>query len=437
MNGPPTLYLADAIADDRGVLAAPGAILTRDANRPPAVEILCSGPSAVVLKHPLAADAKTVELPDCLLTPAMVNAHSHLDLTSVGPRPFDPGADFAQWLGEIRRDRPVAENAIRESVRRGVELSLRGGVVAVGDIAGAWSLIPCDELRRSRMRGVSFVECFGLGRATEAIERVQQAVDSVNATSDGVRLGLQPHAPFSAGLSLYEHAASVGAERGLPLATHLAESRAERDLVVRRSGPIRDFLESLGLWTDAAAADFGRAASPVSHLRSILHRAPWLVAHVNDCSDDDMEILRDAGAAAVYCPRASAYFRHEHDLGPHRYRDMLKAGVPVALGTDSIVCLPAHESDRLSVLDDMRFLYQRDGADPALLLRMATTNGAAALGLPPEEFRLSVGATAGLLAIPLGVDHRDDPLRAALKGDGAPKLLTDESGSRQTATHPL
>ncbi len=434
MNGSITLFLADAIADERGVLAAPGAILARWNDPWPSVDIIAAGDPKRVGDHDEANRATVCELPGCLITPGFVNAHAHLDLTSVGPRPFGRGAEFAHWLADIRQRRPQTETAIRESVRLGVERSLQGGVVAIGDIAGAWSVIPIDELRNSPLKGISFFEVFGLGEATEAVSRLDDMLPSVDLDVNGVRFGVQPHAPYSAGIRLYERANSLNREQGLALCTHLGESIAESDLIVRREGPIRSFLESLGLWTNEAAGDFGQAPTSVAHCERILQGAPWLVAHVNDCSDDDLQRLRATGASLAYCPRASAYFGHERDFGPHRYRDMVASGIPVALGTDSVVGLPPAESDRLSVLDEMRFLWRRDGADPTMLLGMATTNGAAALGLPPDDFRLSLGATAGLVAIPMAEKWDSDPLEAALESDEAPKLLRDESGSRLTAT---
>ena len=85
---------------------------------------------------------------------------------------------------------------------------------------------------------------------------------------------------------------------------------------------------------------------------------------------------------------------------------MLDAGINVALGTDSIVCLPADQCNRLSVLDEMGFLHQRDGTDPLTLLRMATVNGARALGVDENLVTLRPGPSAGLMRMDLERDGR-------------------------------
>ncbi len=96
---------------------------------------------------------------------------------------------------------------------------------------------------------------------------------------------------------------------------------------------------------------------------------------------------------------------------------MIAAGVPVALGTDSIINLPPG-TDRLSTLDEARYLWRRDGTDPRLLLAMATTAGGRALGLGEAPFLLGAMAPVlGLIAVPGG------SWREALDGDAAPELL--------------
>jgi cytosine/adenosine deaminase-related metal-dependent hydrolase len=108
---------------------------------------------------------------------------------------------------------------------------------------------------------------------------------------------------------------------------------------------------------------------------------------------------------------------------------MLVAGITVALGTDSIINLPPPGTDadswRISVLDEMRRLWKRDRTDPRTLLAMATTNGAAALGLARGEFLFeSGGPLLGLVALDVrGSDLHAPGLERALSSESAPILL--------------
>jgi cytosine/adenosine deaminase-related metal-dependent hydrolase len=411
---PRLVLLPDAIADAQGTRPGHALLLDLDGR---ALTVLGAGPR----EHVSAPDAATVRLPDRLLIPGLVNAHAHLDLTALGPTPYDRDAGFHAWLDHVRAARETLDAPA--SVAEGVRRSLGGGVVALADIAGSDLTASIQLLRDSPLDAVVFAELFGLGeRQSAALTRVASIADAFDPDAR-VRLGLQPHAPYSAGPTVYAAVALHARERGLPVSTHLAESRAERTLVAAAEGPLRGLLESLGLWTPEAAAHFGRHPSPVRALADDLPGAGWILAHVNDCADEDLPLLAEAGATVAYCPRASAYFHHPEDLGPHRFRDMLDAGVNVALGTDSVLNLPPDQADRLSPLDDARLLHRTTGAGD-VLLPMLTTRGARALRLDEARFRFDPGPLAGLVAIDLsGTDPALDPWTRALRSDAPPEPL--------------
>lgn len=363
---------------------------------------------------------RVIHLPDRLILPALVNAHAHLDLTHVGPRPY-PG-DFVEWLRMVIAERPKPDEggAIVEAVHAGLALSRQGGVGFIGDIAGtplaatARQQAPPDE----RIPGVSYLECFGIGAAQEAAARnLRRQIDdlkfetSVPAHERGVILGIQPHAPYSAGLELYKAAAKLSRSRAYRLATHLAESLEEIEIVVEAGGPLANLLRDLGKWDDSIRPT---GLHPVDHLEPLLRHARWLLAHCNYVEDRHIELLAHSGASVAYCPIASEYFGHRH----HRYREMLEAGVNVCLGTDSIICQPLESGPlALSILPQMRRLYRRDGADPDTLLAMATTRGLAAMAIDQRLASLLPQAPADLIALAFDPDDPRDPLEQVLRHD--------------------
>lgn len=405
-------------ADARGTIPATDSLLAQTTG-PSTRKILAIGTAAEVQTHPAWAYADKIDLPGHVVAPALANAHAHLDLTHIGPQPIGPGG-FAAWIDMVRRERLTADADIEKSVLEGVRLLHLGGTLAVGDIAGSVagtpSLAPARVLDGAGIAGVSFLEFFALSPdGSPGLDRALQQAAAF--TPRNIRLGLEPHAPYSASPGAYEGARASG----LPICTHLAESPAERELVAQARGPIRDMLTGLGLWNEAVAAHYGRGRSPVEHLSGLLGGV--LAVHVNDLSDSDIELLRKAGARVAYCPRASDYFGALDAFGPHRYRDLLEAGVPVALGTDSVInLLPGDVAERgICVLDEARHLSQRDGTDAPLLLDMLYYHTPAALGLPLGAFRLDAGATVlGLLAVRT---TRTDPALGLLASQGPIRLL--------------
>lgn len=410
---------AGAIADHRGVLASPGGILlTRAGGR---LRIAAVGGIEEIGSHPAARGAAILDQSDRLLTPGFANPHTHLDLTALGQRPFEPERGFVGWIDAVRAGRTTDHTSIYEAVFRGAYASLRGGVVAVGDIAGDGHIAALHALRETGLIGVSHIESFGLGgRQESAVARMRSLLTEVDQDALGVQLGLQPHAPYSAGPDVYAAALAAGREYATPLSTHLSETADEREFVSDARGALREFLSGLGLWNDASAVVFGVGKSPIDHVAPYLDGAHWTLAHVNDATDDDLDRLAEADCTVVYCPRAWRYFGHAESLGSHRWKEMRSRGVNVALGTDSTICLP--NSERLSTLDEARVLVREEGADPAEAMAMITTRAARAVGRSAGEFELSDGGIAGLVAIPIG-GGGGDALDRAMRSDQAPALL--------------
>jgi len=372
--------------------------------------VVDAGPQ-VWMRRTHGAPAVTHRLPGHLLLPGLINAHTHLELTAIGPQPY--GGDFIGWVAMLRRcwsDAARTPAWFAHAAAAGAYAAAAAGVEAVGDIARFDAAR--DARVRAGLRGTTFVELLGLGPPHDAaaLARAVQPAD-----------GFQPHAPYSAGPAVF--AAAV--DSGRPVCTHLAETPDEARFIAYASGPFRDLLERIGKWSPGFADAYRHGASPVGWMAPHLRRAPWLLAHCNHVDDTDIALLAETGASVAYCPVASDYFGHRG----HRYRDLLDAGVNVCLGTDSAVCQPpdTDPTQWLSVLPQMRHLYQRDGVDPAHLLAMATARGRRALGLD--------AAVTRLCAVPICVRGRDDPLAAALKSD-APGVAVQLAARQDAATGP-
>jgi cytosine/adenosine deaminase-related metal-dependent hydrolase len=442
----PTRILAAAALDAEGVCIAPAQALVRaaDASRRAgahAVELLSltragseDAQAALRAAGPL---ANTINAPDSVLTPGFVNAHTHLDLSRVPPIPFDASAGFMSFVRYVLASRLSTLPEIERAVAEGVRLSRAGGVVAVGDIAGvvqgAASPFATQALASTGMLGVSYIEFFGFGSVLPAsVQALRAAFEHAQSScrASATRVGLSPHAPYTASTEAYAAANALAKLHNLPQCTHLAENPEEREFVAFARGAYRELHEKLQWWEARTAKEVGQGLSPVQHFaRSLAPTqeavAPptYLLAHVNDAGDEDIELLAKHNACVVYSPRSSRYFLNHQHFGPHRFQKMLDAGITVALGTDSVINLPpdtvhpTHGS--LSTLDEARLLFDLCGTNPLTLLKMLTTNGAKALGLPKEWFTLgcdgrgSVDANAivkaGLVLTPLAQSRLTSP----------------------------
>lgn len=414
--------IADAI---QGVLPNATLVLRVKSER---LEVIYAGPTSMCPES-IGPPHRTIDASDRLLMPGLINAHTHLDLSHIGPVSHEPGDGFVKWVDHIRANRHQEDEGIAEAVDQGIQLSIAGGTVAVGDIAGApagrLTSAPARALAKSALAGVSYLEFFGIGQTAVGI--TERLADFVREQLPGlrselcdaqVRMGLQPHAPNTVDLGVYRWAAAIARTHRLPFSTHLAETPEERQFIEAGIGPQRKLLERLGVWENSILDHVGRGKHPVEHLLPVLCDQPVLCAHVNDATDQAIAMLSQTKTPVAYCPRASEYFGAADHFGPHRYREMLEAGVPVCLGTDSIVNLDT--PDRISVLDEMRLLHQRDGTDAQTLLTMATTNGAAALELDPDCVTFQIGPILGVIGVPVLPDG-SDPWTFAMTQKSAPE----------------
>jgi cytosine/adenosine deaminase-related metal-dependent hydrolase len=366
------------------------------------------------LNPELVDQAQVLHRPDCLILPAMVNAHTHLELTDVGPRSYDPAGGFVGWVKSVRASEPANEVALIASAKQGAQMCLDAGVQAIGDITRCEAV--AKQVSETELWGFSYRELFGMGHPYDdlALTVIDQHHESPFSLNGLLRVGLQPHAPYSAGDSVFE-AASKPTVR---CSTHLAETQEENEFVKHLSGPILKYLKSLGRWDDSFAGRLGQGLSPVQWMRPYLEASNlpdraygnWLVAHCNYVDDDDIALLSETRTSVAYCPIASEYFGHKN----HRYREMLAAGVNVCLGTDSIVCATPGDLQPLGLISAMRRLYLRDETDPDLLLAMATTHGALALLMEPTVASFQQKGFARFVCIRIDPDSPIDPLIQAL-----------------------
>jgi cytosine/adenosine deaminase-related metal-dependent hydrolase len=393
-------------APDRGrrVIRA-AAALDADGLIAPAVVVLDDGrvtavgrPSEIGSVGSRAVEDRTGEV----VLPALVNAHVHLDLWSVGTVAIEQG--FDGWLAEVRSRRPADEDSIRASVLGAMNASIAGGVGAVGDIAGAMGIVAASVFDDGPLAGTSFVEVFGIGRRRQVgLDAVASVAAFADARGSNGRIGLSPHAPYSCEPRIFAAAAATG----LPLATHLAETPEESAFTRFGTGPFVDLLRRVGsLAPEDAPPCLG--CHPVEMLAGIEPRRPWLAAHVNYPVEPDepaalveqrASMLRERDITVVWCPRAARFLGHPRpNREPHPWWTLRAHGVRVALGTDGRPCLD--RADRLSTLDDVRMIMA-EGVSPEVAIEMATVDGAVALGLNPDAVRFRGGAGAGLLAVPI------------------------------------
>lgn len=349
-------------------------------------------------------DGPAIDLGDVAVFPGWVNAHTHLEFSDIQTPIGRPGVPLEQWITMVIAARAGSDASTRDAaIASGLAESTRSGVRLIGEITTPPCVYPEQD---SAPEIVSFAEVLGQSPSRYR-ERIDAAAQHNRTTAGG---GYSPHAPYSTSLAAIDRCVQMASTSNRPLAMHVAESPAERELITLGSGPMADVLKQLGVWQDGI---FPWSSDPMRDLIERLAAAPrGLLIHGNDLRDDEVSALSGhANLSVVYCPRTHAFFQHDR----HPVDRMLARGVRVALGTDSRASNPD-----LNLWNEVRFLLDhRQDLDPAAVLRMATADGADALGRP-DLGRIESGSTPGLVAVPTSAGNLDQIYRDLSDHQAAP-----------------
>ena len=331
-------------------------------------------------------------LSDVVLLPALVNAHTHIELSYLHGRvpPSDSFNDWVMTLMSLRRTFPDPYAAvIVDRAHHAVGQARASGTGLIGDVSN--TLATLDALTEASMPAHVFHELIGFSAADVAV-RIAKAREAIETPSLGndLRVGLAPHAPYSVSPGLFTAIRrEVDAHPHPITSVHLGESAAEVELLKTGTGPARTMLERLGVWSDAWTPP---GVSPVSYLADIgFIDARTLIVHGVQFDARDLARIRAIGATLVSCPRSNVYV----GVGSPPLAAFYDAGVHVALGTDSLASVA--DLNMFHELAEARRIAPRVSARQ--LLESATLTGARALGFDKEFGSIEAGKRAALLAV--------------------------------------
>lgn len=346
-------------------------------------------------------DAEVREFSGCAIVPGAVNAHAHLSFRREGGPGYAP---FAEWLGNLigrleENDKRLAENA-RDGAREAVE----AGTTFMAESSPYGGCLP--YLAGSGMAGVCFAEFFphecGDGTPEGAVEFIMGRVNELNeGLPPRVDARVSVHSPYTVDPESARLAARKTREAGEPLAIHLSESPEEYEFVHDGTGGLANIFSS-NEWG-------GAGVSPVRYAEGIELLAPeTIAAHLaTGVGEEEIEVLSRSGVAAAHCPRSNENLGCDVSPVPA----MMRAGVRVGMGTDGL-----WSSQSLNLFEEALVAVKLHGLDGGTGLRLATLEGARALGVEDETGSVEVGKWADLAVVeasPSGSDAEREVLEAA------------------------
>ena len=328
-----------------------------------------------------------VSLPTHALLPGLVNAHTHAAMTLL--RGIADDLALQTWLEQHiwpRESRFVSPEFVHDGTLLAAGEMLRGGITCCADqyffpdaAAKAYS--------RSGMRafiGLPVLD-FPTPYAADCDGYLQAGLAARDAWKHESKFAfaLAPHAPYTVSDASWEKIVVYARQLDLPIQTHVQETRDE----------LKQSLESY-------------AMTPLARLERLGVTGPSFIGvHAVHLTDGDIDLLAQQSCQVVHCPASN--LKLASGIAPVA---RLKAqGVNVALGTDG-----AASNNRLDLLGEARLatlVAKATTGDAATLpaataLRMATLDGAVALGLEREIGSFAPGKQADAVAVDLGAFER-------------------------------
>ncbi|MBI5230572.1 MAG: amidohydrolase family protein [Coriobacteriales bacterium] len=358
--------------------------------------------------HP---DVMVEDLGHTVVTPGLVNAHTHLALTAAAG--LLPPDEFCEWLARVP---PVmgawTSEDLAASATMGALESLQAGVTVVGEIV--YDRAAADAVLASGLGATLYWEVLG-GRGEHLGEKLER-IGFPTEEFAGTRwvTGISPHAPYTAGPSLLKETHALARAKGLPYAIHVAESVAETNLMRSGRGPLADV-------ADRMAPDFTPpGTSTVAYLDRLGVLKEALAIHVCEASHVDLVRLAASARGVVVCPRSNQWLHNRRAPA----EQIAALGVPMAVGTDS-----AASNENLDLLEDVRALQR---AAPRLsasqLLRSVTIDGAFVIGLGDRFGALEPYLAADLAVFDLG--RTTEPEAAVVRAGGRATLRSVMTAGR-------
>ena len=336
------------------------------------------------LRHP---SREVRELPGMLLAPGLVNAHGHAAMTLF--RGLADDLPLMTWLQNHiwpAESRWVDEIFVRDGTELAIAEQLKSGISCFSDMY-FYPEVASERIHTSGIRAQLCVPVLdfptpGTRDSDESLRKGVALFDDLKL-HPRIKVAFGPHAPYSVNDDTLEKIRVLAEELDANIQMHVQETACEVDQALERHGE-----------------------RPLARLSRLGLLGPGFQAvHMTQVSDEDLALLVESNSSVIHCPESNLKLAS----GFCPVERLWQAGVNVAIGTDG-----AASNNDLDLLGETRTAAllakavagSATALDAHRALRMATLNGARALGLDAEIGSLEPGKSADLVAFDISGLHQ-------------------------------
>lgn len=329
-----------------------------------------------------------IDLKDHLLIPGLINTHTHSPMSLM--RGLADDLPLMDWLNNhiwpAEQKHVSAEFVFDGSLLACAEM-IRSGTTCFNDMY-FFPEATARAVQQAGMRaklGLILID-FPSAWANDADEYLAKGIELHDQLRDNslISTAFAPHAPYTVSDNPLKRIATYAEELDIPIHIHIHETADEIEQAVSQTGK-----------------------RPLQRLNELGLLSPRLLAvHMTQLNDDEINLVAETGAHVLHCPESN--LKLASGFCP-TYK-LQQTGINLALGTDG-----AASNNDLDMLAEMhtaavlaKAVANNASALPAEdVLRMATINGAKALGLDSEVGSLEVGKSADIVAVDLsGIENQ-------------------------------
>ncbi|WP_230971274.1 TRZ/ATZ family hydrolase [Nitrogeniibacter aestuarii] len=327
-------------------------------------------------------DAKEQVMNEHVLIPGLINAHAHAAMSLL--RGLADDLPLMQWLEEAiwpAEGKYVSPQFVRDGSLLAAAEMLRGGITTCNEMyffpdAAAEAF---DTTGMRAVIGVTAIE-FPTPYASNVDEYLKKGLAARDnwRGHERIRFSMAPHAPYTVSDDTFRRIANLANELDTVIHVHVHETAFE----------VEESLKQHGM-------------RPLERLARLGIAGPGMIAvHAVHLDNQDIDILATHGASVAHCP--SSNMKLASGIAP--VSALIDRGVKVALGTDG-----AASNNRLDLFSEMRHAAllakvstgNASTLPAARVLRMATLDGAEALGMEKDIGSLEIGKLADICAVRL------------------------------------
>ncbi|PKN80684.1 MAG: cytosine deaminase [Candidatus Cloacimonetes bacterium HGW-Cloacimonetes-1] len=325
--------------------------------------------------------AETIDAQDCIVIPGLINAHTHVPMTYfrglADDLPLDTWLRNHIWPAEARH---VSPRLVYDASLHGAAEMIKNGIVLLNDM-----YFFCEQTAQALttigMRGILGEAVIQAMMSADGIHNIgKQALQLRTQFADNplIDFALSPHSIYTCDRSVLEKCTDIALSHDMMIHMHLCETKSESENCLKEHG-----------------------IKPVFYLDQIgLLKAHAVMAHGVWIDEDEMELLAHHGNSIITCTDSN--LKLVSGIAP--LQQYAAHGVNVCMGTDGVAS--NNNLDMLSEMDITAKIHKITTGDPSFLpasdvLRMATINGAKALGLEASMGSLEIGKNADVVLLSL------------------------------------